>query len=738
MEDPSKDPCDDFLTQPHVEGLPQVPSPTPPPAPTTGAYPPYTTQFEVRAEDMFLRHLAERGARMAAAQPPNYPPQVQNPTIQDHSPTSNYVRRVRFGDPAAHTRDTFMRTDRKVRTTALDLITSVMMNPNVDVTSAVVTLEDVMDQCRDAGVPFSELLEVEVEGYDMVPLMIEIIRCDFEGAPDLLLFLLQHTASARKFQWFIRRACMLRNDDLFEKLRQITPHPDTPEPWNAPHFEYIVSMDQYATPLTRVASSPNTFRALISIPHFLTALDENARALECRRRQGFSEKRSLRTSEDLKGFESNHRQTDTNKRPPPGSQLANAEPGLICEIVALGRSWTFEVGANRLILTLVDGVECNVDASATVIEDELSTTSTELHDDGMGGDLECPTTPTITMTRVDPTSSHASSLVEQSDTSMSELEFDLAPEATDEDFDLCQEEASTRSASPDLTTEAIVSLPEAPTPADPLTSEKEENEPRGERLNTTYVELIKWAILASPNKKATVQEICDMIRKEFPFYAHAEGFALVKAGVRQRISTSDQFQLLDEGPIDSTDKGGYWIYTGQDEGGSTDLALDPSSLEEHQQSTMRPNPVPTPPTPFVFPQATLYPRHSSTSKNHVAITQCYSAESKPSNLIGAALKSGHLLLQLIVRLHDELDIINADPSVAMSKPESSLAATDGMTTATSLGAKGYRSRAASSAGGWSIVDDDEAFDSDGEISYVEKDSDLGDAIADDESVFSEW
>lgn len=216
--------------------------------------------------------------------------------------------------------------------------------------------------------------------------------------------------------------------------------------------------------------------------------------------------------------------------------------------------------------------------------------------------------------------------------------------------------------------------------------------------------------------------------------------SICRAGVRQRISTSDQFQLLDEGPVDSKDRGGYWIYIGQDDGDGTDPVSDLSSGHGHQQPIMKPNPVPTPPTPFMFPQATLYPRHSSTNKSHVALSQCFSPDSAPSSFIGAALKSGQLLLQLIVRLHDEMDVINSGPSVEVRGQESSLAATSSVTAATSLGAMaytGHRSRAASSAGGWSVVDDDEAFDSDGEMSYVEKDSDLGDAIADDESVFSE-
>lgn len=139
-------------------------------------------------------------------------PEIAGPQAHSNvvSREHRLARQLRFRDPAVSSWDRAddplrMRTDRKVRTTTLDLITSIMMNPNVDVMSAVTIFEDLRDQCRDAGVPFSELLQVDIEGYDMPPLMIEIIRCDFLCTPELLLFLLDQTASARKFQWFIRR-----------------------------------------------------------------------------------------------------------------------------------------------------------------------------------------------------------------------------------------------------------------------------------------------------------------------------------------------------------------------------------------------------------------------------------------------------------------------------------------------------------------------------------------------------
>ncbi|KAG8877698.1 hypothetical protein FRB98_006573 [Tulasnella sp. 332] len=697
MEGSSNESCEHYYEAQHrIVNRSLPPTSAQPPSPA-GAYPPYVLQCDAPPENLLTIHLAERDARIAAASTDG----VNRPHIIAPPPHTNLssrervqlARQVRFG-PVTQGRvdDPFMRTDRRVRTTTLDVISSVMMNPNVSVVGAVMTLEDLRDQCRDAGVPFSELLEVEIEGYDMVPLMIEIIRC------------------------------MLRNDDLFEKLRQITPCPS--ELGDAPHFEYVVSLDQYTTPLTRVASTPNnTFRALISIENFAAALDQNAEALEFKRRRRDPEKRAL-----------------------PWSKLVDAEPGLICEIVALGRCWSFEVGVNRLILTLVDGLECNVDASVIVIMDELGPAPGV---EDMGEMVECPTTPTVQMTglnRKDPVSRPASTLVELLETASMVLEPEEHPRAAadsaDEDFDLCDDAPSTRSASLDSAiTEAASSKPAPPKPKLPDTAlqfpTSLEDEPRGERLSTTYVELIKWAILGSPGQRATVKQIVDKIRGEFPFYARAEGFELLKAGVRQRISTSPMFHLLDEGPEDSEDRGGYWIYVGQgaDATISSPVVTTPTSQPTAPiPETAQALPVPRA-NPFVFPQATLYPRHSSTSKHYVVITECYSPNSPRgcSNFIGAALGSGQLLLQLVVRLYDELDTINASSSV-IDQPATSLGAT-GAASATDVGVRsGYRSRAVSSAGGWSVVDNDEVFDSDdGEVSYVGRNGEFEDAIADNDS-----
>lgn len=216
-----------------------------------------------------------------------------------------------------------------------------------------------------------------------------------------------------------------------------------------------------------------------------------------------------------------------------------------------------------------------------------------------------------------------------------------------------------------------------------------------------------------------------------------------RAEVRRCISTSPLFELRGEGPEDSEDRGGYWIYVGQDE----DADAVPSSpavaiLSLSNQTESMPNtaeglPAPTA-NPFVFPQATLYPRHSSASKHYVAIPECFSPDSprgRPANFIGAAaLGTGHLLLQLVVRIYDKLDVVTDN------KSSTSLGAAGASASAVDVGPRsGYRSRATSSAGGWSVLDDDDVFDSDdGEMSYLGRGSELGDAIADDASALSDF
>ncbi|KAG9008033.1 hypothetical protein FRB94_013798 [Tulasnella sp. JGI-2019a] len=168
------------------------------------------------------------------------------------------------------------RKESRIALAALRTIKSTMMNRKINVISASAMLEKLRLKCLQDGVSFVKLLEKEVDGYGMPPLAIEASRCDLEGAADLLFFLVEHTASDKKMK-YIKQGCMLRRDNLFEKLQSMLGPSTNPDATQA--LEYVVSSEQYATPYTNVVPDkrpPNTFRALIYILNFAIALQRSA------------------------------------------------------------------------------------------------------------------------------------------------------------------------------------------------------------------------------------------------------------------------------------------------------------------------------------------------------------------------------------------------------------------------------------------------------------------------------
>lgn len=256
------------------------------------------------------------------------------------------------------------RTDlQKVRNAALTEISRIMKDTKTaaETKKAAIKMTRVRDACRSTGVPFGELLEVEVEGFGMVPLIIEIVRCDFQQAPELLLFLLEHSSS-KNLRWKVRRGCMLRNDssNLYETLRHLVPSDSAGKPWDPPPFEYETSIEERLSTallppnLPPPSTDANEFRAMISIPNFPSSLLNDAIALAKRRHT---------PSEKLTGDpESESQRIDA---------LLRAEAGLVVEFIACKKCWTLEVGSNRLVLTLVDGEPVRVaDARVTVVKEE--------------------------------------------------------------------------------------------------------------------------------------------------------------------------------------------------------------------------------------------------------------------------------------------------------------------------------------------------------------------------------
>ncbi|KAG9010152.1 hypothetical protein FRB95_011589 [Tulasnella sp. JGI-2019a] len=594
------------------------------------------------------------------------------------------------------------RNEYGVASTALSIIVSTMMNQNVDVISASTTLEDLRLQCLQADVSFAELLEKNVDGYGMPPLAIETSRCDFEGAPDLLFFLAEHTASHKKMK-YITQGCMLRKDNLFEKLQSMlgpSANPDAPQ-------EYVVSSEQYATPYTSVIPDKhprNTFRALISIPNFTMALQRRANDLDIRRQ---------------------HASTRS-----PGSEDSSSinDAGLVIELVALGRYWELVVGRNRLALWLIDGQDCSVDASLSVIEEQL-------------GDLA----PAVLYSLENPG----------------------------------------------------VPIPEKIPPSAPRLDSKIGTTTENlmfDKPTKTYVDMIMWIISCSPDKRAKLPDICKKIADQYPYYKDDVHYSTLKSAVRQRLVQKPYFKFLK----DQEGKGLGWTYNHLlDDNEDMDINEDASQKAEHLEhdsdeneltaalaavvidgaeaearasettgdlssetksktsldllmtAASNPSGNPSPPTDettpaattgtpgsFFFPPTTLYPSQASRgARTHcVEIPRCFSLNSRPSSFMEATLQSHQLLVQLVVRLYDERDGLETSDPIIHAKISSSIGATG--PGSSFAGGSTYRSKAGSSStGGWSVIHDDDMFDTDG-TEKGDEDSDGG-STEDDGSCFSD-
>jgi len=177
-------------------------------------------------DDLLAFHMAQRSARMFAAEeaearqglhtialegPQEAPsptalrqePQYRAPYNRDGRRRSRRQHRAQRQDPL----DRLRRVDRSVRASALATISATMLDISIDGRAAAVTLRKTMEECRTAGVPFEELLEEEIEGFGMVPLVFQVIRCNWNNDAadrDLLLFLLEHSPS-RRLGWNIRQ-----------------------------------------------------------------------------------------------------------------------------------------------------------------------------------------------------------------------------------------------------------------------------------------------------------------------------------------------------------------------------------------------------------------------------------------------------------------------------------------------------------------------------------------------------
>ncbi|KAG9008034.1 hypothetical protein FRB94_013799 [Tulasnella sp. JGI-2019a] len=271
---------------------------------------------------------------------------------------------------------------------------------------------------------------------------------------------------------------------------------------------------------------------------------------------------------------------------------------------------------------------------------------------------------------------------------------------------------------------------------------------------STYVDLIKWAISRSPDNRATVVDICKQVAQQYPYYNDNTRFATLKSGVRQHLSQKPYFKfivdqegkrrgwtcddLLTNKDIDgeAAHKGEHLVQgTDESELAATLASVDideakggPSSETKLKTSSghpMIPAPNPSPPakeakpavstgTPgvFFFPPTTLYPQETRqrVRAHYVEIPRCFPW---PSSFVDATLQSHQLLVQLVVRLYDEQDGPEMlDPSIH-AKLSSSIGATGPGSSFMGSSVTNRNNAESSSTGDWSVVHDDDMFDMDG-------------------------
>ncbi|KAG9035297.1 hypothetical protein FRB95_011592 [Tulasnella sp. JGI-2019a] len=579
------------------------------------------------------------------------------PDIWSSRPYTTYNTQNRWPDAELERVLEMSRNETDVASNALSIIDCIMMNQNVDAIAATNTLEDLRLQCLQADVSFAELLGKHVEGYGMPPLTVETSRCDFEGSSDLLLFLAQHTASNKKME-YIRQGCMWRKDNLFERLQSMLGA-----------SKYVVSSEQYATPYTSAIPDKrphNTFRALISIPDFATDLEGSAIVLDIRQEQASTIS--------------------------PGSMEPGlaSDAGVVIELVALGRYWKLLIGRNRLVLSLMDGQECSVDATLTIIEEQL-------------GDLA----PAV----------------------LYNLENPGAP------------------------------IPEMLSPSMPQPgSSMETTAGRStfDKTSSSFVDLTTWTTSASLDKRASLPEICEEVAHQHP---HSKDNITLKSATKSRLRHKPYFRfsrdqkakvqggtydhLQDTKDMDMEDAAHKAEHPGQepdedveliavvDEAGASKTTGGPSPKKKW---TVPPNlpilPAPNPsgnPNPpvsaatigplgsFFFPPTTLYPQETwkGTQAHYVEIPRCFPSNSKRPSFVDLTLQSGQLVVQLVMRLYDEQDDPGTSSPSIHTKISSSVGAT-GPPSSFVGSSMAYRSKAGSSSSGdWSVIHDDDIFDTDG-------------------------
>ena len=98
----------------------------------------------------------------------------------------------------------------------------------------------------------------------------------------------------------------------------------------------------------------------------------------------------------------------------------------------------------------------------------------------------------------------------------------------------------------------------------------------------SYIALITMAILQSPNRKLTLSEICDFIKRRFPYYR--EKFPSWQNSIRHNLSLNDCFMKMPREP-GNPGKGNYWTLDPASEG-----MFDNGSFLRRRKRFKRPRP----------------------------------------------------------------------------------------------------------------------------------------------------
>ncbi|KAG8901806.1 hypothetical protein FRB99_005090 [Tulasnella sp. 403] len=254
------------------------------------------------------------------------------------------LRPRRWGYPESSNRsDMTSRRDRLTRASALSLITDVMLNEDLAPIEVVDVLEDIAEQCKDDGVPFSELLAENMYVGDVPPLVFEIHRCDWDIGRELVMYLLTQTAkTSQAVRWMVKSACIQRgNDELFQHLREVLGGTDG--------CEYQVS----------VVEANGTFETMISI----FDLEKALRPPPPPPSRPLSEKAQMRL----------HEITNTSLfTPGAGSSSAPDKPAarppeINIEWIIGDRAWTLQILDDRVTLRMDVGTPGIVTANLRVV-----------------------------------------------------------------------------------------------------------------------------------------------------------------------------------------------------------------------------------------------------------------------------------------------------------------------------------------------------------------------------------